>query len=108
MIIMGLRMYVRTPGTSLDGFEVSAGVVDEVMYIYKKVYEDLGFANVCGEDTYYSKKVDAAMFSNVIVNFEKYYPKWEKDPDFKRLMHFLRGCETWCRERRTSLELVIA
>jgi len=46
------------------------------MYHYRKVSEDLGFGVIYGEDTYYSKSVDAAMFLNVIVSFEKYYPKW--------------------------------
>ncbi len=104
---MGLRMYVGAPGTSLDGFEVSAGVVDEVMYHYKKVYDDLGFTDIGLRDTYSSKNVNATMFSNVILNFEKHWPKWKEDPDLKRLMNFLRHCETWCHERHTSLELLI-
>jgi hypothetical protein len=105
---MGLRLYVETPGTSLDGFEVSAGVVDEVMFRYRDVYKDLGFTDIGKRDTYRSVGVSVGMFTNVIAKFKKIYPKWKSNPDFNQFMDFVQDCATWCQKRNSSIDLVIA
>jgi hypothetical protein len=77
------RLMVRGPNYLGDYFEVSAGVLDEAMCRYRNLCEDHGFSDINREDIYNSKNLEAAMFSNVIVN-----------TDFERLMLFLRECET--------------
>nr|MDO8088196.1 hypothetical protein [Candidatus Sigynarchaeum springense] len=104
---MGLRLYVRTPGTSLEGFEVSAGVVDQVMFRYRDVYKDLGFVSDGDKNAYISNRVTAIMFAKVIVNFNKYYPRGKYDTDLSRFYQFLLDCEKWCREHHTRLDLGI-
>nr|MDO8088044.1 hypothetical protein [Candidatus Sigynarchaeum springense] len=98
---------MNTPGTNLDGCEVSAGVVDEVMFRYKDVYRDLGFGEVSGSDPCVSKRVTAGMFARVIVNFNKFYPWRKYDGEMKDFYDFIVDCKNWCQERHTSLELVI-